>query len=129
MITQNEILTHVYNKCTFDISGSVYKVIRPTDSDKEDCVLNVLSGGVTKFEQDGQLSVKLYSFDLFVNNSYYQDTSRTSEFESMLFDFSNELISDSFISFDVESREIYTEKLQDTNQHYTILKINFKKVL
>lgn len=129
MITQNEILTEVYNRCTFDISGSVYKVIRPTDSETEDCVLNVLSGGVTKFEQDGQLSVKLYSFDLFINNSYYQDTSRTSEFESMLFDFSNELISDSFISFEVESREIYTEKLQDTNQHYTILKMNFKKVL
>lgn len=137
MMTQNEILTYIWELVTASdinlLNGGVYKNTRPTDSALDDCVISVISGQNAKFLQSGGLYIKIFYADIFMNNTYYENEIKADDYEKLLINFSNTLIKDNSFAFDIESRETYTERVQDTNvssikQHYAILKINFKKL-
>jgi hypothetical protein len=131
MKTQNDILTELYKAAKASpidgLTGGIYKRIRPTDSELEDCVLSTIGGVNGKFVQDGAILVKIFYKDKNVDNTYFEDTLRGGELEAMLLDFSTVLLKNNgFISFDVRSRQTYTEKFLEKNEHYAILRMNFK---
>jgi hypothetical protein len=131
MMTQNDILTIVYNIVKASpidgLNGGVYKSIRPTNSGLEDCVISLINGNNAKFVQDGGLFVKIYYLDLNQKDSYLEDTERGGELEKLLQDLSTELLkNNSGISFEVQSRQTYTARIEELKQHYAILRINFK---
>lgn len=131
MKTQNSILTDIWDIIKASpidaLNGGIYKVIRPTDSTFEDCIIHLINGITGKFLQDGALFVKIFYLDLNINNTYYEDTKRGGELEQLLIDLSQTLLSTNGYSFEVSSRETYTEAVQgDIWQHYAILKMNFK---
>lgn len=133
MKTTNQILSDFWvlvnsNASISALSGGVYKRTRPTESVLEDCVLHLISGTSGKFIQDGALYVKIFYNDLLVNNTYYEDTANGTTKESLLYALSEILLKMPGYTFYVDSREIYTEKAELINQHYAILKINFKNL-
>lgn len=133
MKTTNDILTVIYKivKASLidDLNGGVYKVTRPTDSKLQDCIISLISGQSEKFIQTGAVYVKIFFSDLFINNTHTQDFVTGSIMETLLYDLSLSLFKIKGYSFDIQSREIYSEALQETNEHYSILKINFKSLL
>jgi hypothetical protein len=132
--TNNEILTIVYNVVLNNsdipeiISGNVFKTIRKTDSQNEDCVISTISGITAKFLQDGFISVKIFYDDIFKDNTYYENSLRGEILEKELIKLSELLLKNNELRFEVDSVETYTEKVIDTNQHFAILKINFKNL-
>lgn len=134
MKTENEILTDVYNvvKTTpiNDLNGEIYKKTRLTDSNKEDCVISLISGLNAKFFRNGGLIVKIFYNDILINNTYREDDLNGQAKEELLINLSESLIDLNGYSFTMESRETYTEKFQEdsVNQHYAVLRINFKIV-
>ncbi len=136
MKTQNEILTDIYKivKTTpiNDLNGGIYKNRRPTDSPLEDTVISLISGISGKFLKDGALSVKIFYPDINSNNSYFEDTEEGQVLETLLFNLSTTLLNTEGYSFEISTRETYTEavtnedKKEELWQHYTILKMNFK---
>lgn len=131
MKTTNEILTDIWNIVTNDVAiaalnGGIYRKTRPTDSELNDCVIHLIPGVSAKFLNDGAIYIKLFYNDIFVNNSYLEDSITGSTFEQLLIDLSKTLLSTEGYSFDVQSREHYTEKVDEIHQYYAILKMNFK---
>lgn len=132
MKTQNEILTDIYkiikDSPINDLNGGIYKRIRPTSSTLEDCVISLINGTAAKFLQDGNLIVKIFFDDINSNNSYFLNDLKSQAVETLLFNLSNTLLNTNGYSFEVQSREIYTEPIEDENihQHYSVLRINFK---
>lgn len=130
MKTQNEILTDFWHVIAAspinDLSGGIYKKIRPTDSELEDCVFHVISGTNAKFLQDGALYVKIFYKDINNNNTYSEDALNGQVKEQLLLDLSEAFLRMNDYSFYVQSRETYTEAVEEIHQHYAILKINFK---
>jgi len=130
MMTQNDILTEVYKVVKASpidaLNGGIYKSIRPTDTGLEDCVISLINGTNAKFLQDGALSVKIYYKDLNQANSYLEDTKRGGELETLLFNLSETLLGNNLISFEIQTRQTYTARIEELKQHYAILKINFK---
>ena len=92
MKTTNEILTDIHtiikDSAINDLSGGIYKGVRPTNSELQDCVITTISGVVGKFVQDGALSVKIFFPDISIDNTYYEDTITGSLIEKLLFDLS-----------------------------------------
>lgn len=132
MKTQNEILTDIVgiiiNSPINDLNGEIYKKTRKTDSDLEDCVVSLISGNNAKFLQDGALYVKIFYSDIKnTDNTYCEDSLNGELKEKLLFDLSETLLKTNGYSFDIQSRETYTEKIIDEyfHQHYAILKMNF----
>lgn len=130
MKTKNEILTDVISVINstpiLALNGDIYKKIRKTDSKLEDCVLNVIPGVIGKFIQDGALYVKIFYNDISIDNSFYENTLRSQYMETLLYDLSESLLKNNTYSFDVMSRDISTESVEEIHQHFAILKINFK---
>ena len=131
MKTQNDILTALYLAAKASpidgLNGGIYKRIRPTDSELEDCVINTIGGVNGQFLQDGAILIKIFYNDVKENNTYFENTLRGGELEAMLLEFSNVLLKNNgFLSFDIRSRQTYTEKFLEMNQHYAILRMNFK---
>lgn len=132
MKTQNEILTDFYQVIKDSpidaLNGGIYKKTRPTASDLEDCVFHIIPGFNAKFLQDGGLFVKIFYLDTEENNTYSEDDLNGQAKERLLFDLSEDLIRMPHYSFQIQSRETYTEKVIDDeiHQHYAVLKINFK---
>ena len=132
MKSQNEILTDIYkiikNSPIDTLNGEIYKRTRQTTSNLEDCVISLISGSNAKFLQTGGLYVKIFYNDLEVNNTYTEDDLNGQVKELLLFDLSKSLLNMPGYSFDIQSRETYTESIEDESihQHYAILKINFK---
>jgi hypothetical protein len=128
--TKNEILTDVISVINstpiLALNGDIYKKIRKTDSKLEDCVLNVIPGVIGKFIQDGALYVKIFYNDISIDNSFYENTLRSQYMETLLYDLSESLLKNNTYSFDVMSRDISTESVEEIHQHFAILKINFK---
>ncbi len=128
--TQNEILTDIYllvkSTPINDLNGEVYKKTRVNDSTLEDCVISLISGNSAKFLQDSALYVKIFYNDIFTANTYSEDSTRNQIIEGLLWDLSELLLSYEGYSFDVQSREIYSESVDEINQHYVILKMNFQ---
>lgn len=133
MKTRNDILSDIYKIIKASpidaLNGGIYKTTRPTDSILNDCVFSLISGQTGKFLQNGGIYVKIFYPDLFINNSWIEDFSTGSQFETLLFNLSKTLLNTNGYSFDIQSREIYTEPLQETNEHYAILRINFLSTL
>ena len=131
MKTQNAILTDIYKIIKAspinDLGGGVYKKTRPTASILEDCVISLISGARAKFLQDAALYVKIFYNDIKSNNTYSENELSGQAKEQLLINLSETLLSTSGYSFEIESRETYTEKVldDDINQHFAILKINF----
>lgn len=133
MKTQNDILTDIYKivkSSPIDaLNGGVYKKIRPTNSKLEDCVIHLINGNNAKFLQDAALYVKIFYNDIQDDNTYYEDAKRGGELEQMLYDLSTTLYNANGYSFELQSRETYTEAVEGDkskiHQHYAILKINF----
>ena len=131
MKTKNAILTDIWQIISAGaigaLSGGVYKNTRPTDSELEDCVIRSVSGNTAKFLQNGALYVQIFYKDIFVNNINTEDTANGQTIEQLLIDLSEELLALSAYSFEIQSRETYTEAVQDVKilQHYAILKMNF----
>lgn len=136
MKTQNEILTDIYKiiKDSYidDLSGEIYKKTRKADSNLEDCVISLISGNNGKFLQDGGLYVKIFYPDIKnTDQTFSEDALKGQVIEGLLFDLSEVLLKKEGYSFDIQSREIYIEKVieDNINQHYAILKINFKIII
>lgn len=130
MKTENEILTDIYHIITTGAIGSlvggVYKKTRPSDSVLEDCIIHLIPGIKAKFLQNGALYVKIFYKDILENNTYFENAARGSYLEGLLYDLSEVLLTTEGYSFEVQTRETYTEKIPDIHQHYAILKMNFK---
>lgn len=130
MKTTNQVLTDVWTIVTASpinaLSGGVYKKTRPTASVLEDCVISLISGTSAKFVQDGAIYVKIFYADIFLNNSRLEDATNGAAKETLLYNLSETLLKTRGYHFYVESREIYTEAVEESNQHYAILKMNFK---
>jgi len=135
MKTQNEILTDIYkiikDSPINDLNGGIYKKTRKTASILEDCVISLISGVNGKFLQDAGLYVKIFYNDLEENNTFSEDDLKGQQMELLLFNLSETLLKTNGYSFDIQSRETYTEKVLDDaiKQHYAILKINFKIII
>lgn len=134
MKTQNNILSDVAEVISTtpinDLNGEIYKKTRPTDSILNDCLITLIPGVNGKFIQTAALYVKIFYNDLHIKNSYMEDMKTGSAMESLLFDLSETFLKKfSGYSFQVQSRETYTEKVVELNQHYAILKINFKTLI
>jgi hypothetical protein len=130
MKTRNDILTDIFKIISASpiktaINGGIYKVTRPTDSKLEDCIFHLINGVNDKFLQYSALYVKIFYNDLLINNTYSEDLSKGSTFERLLFDLSVILLHTNGYSFDIQTRETYTEAVIETRQHYALLKINF----
>ena len=130
MKTQNDILTIVYTLVKASpinaLAGEIYINIRKTGIVLEDCVISLINGTSGKFLQYGALSVKVFYNDLNVANSYAEDTKRGGELETLLQDLSTVLLKNPTVTFEIQSRETYTARLEEQNQHYAILKMNFQ---
>ncbi len=129
MKTKNEILTDIVHVVEaspiIDLAGDVYKKTRPTESKLEDCVVSLISGSTAKFLQDGAIYIKIFYLDINEQNSYYEDTLNGQAKEQLLIDLSTTLLSMNGYSFEIQSRETYIEKVEEINQHFAILKMNF----
>lgn len=129
MMTENEILTHVYKKAIISpiqaLSGQVYKKTRPTDSKAVDCIISLISGITGKQLQNGSIQVKIFYPKIEINNTYVEDTVTGQALEKILYDFSNVLIADTVISFDEDSREIYSVEVQESKEYFVIMKMNY----
>lgn len=132
MKTTNQILTDFYKVVTANVdiqalNGGVYKKIRPTDSQLNDVVVSIITGISGKFLNDGALSVKIFYNDLFINNSWIEDMALGSQLEQILINISTTLLQLNGYSFEVQTREHYTARIDDenTHQHYAILKMNY----
>jgi hypothetical protein len=131
MITTNEILTTVFSAIKAipaldNLTGGIYKKTRPTDSVLEDIVISNIAGTGKKFLQDGALYVKIFYKDFFINNTYYEDSVNGQAKEALLISLSETLLKNTSYSFDIRSREVYTEAVEELHQHYAILKINYQ---
>lgn len=135
MKTQNEILTDMYkiikDSPINDLNGGIYKKTRRAASILEDCVISLINGTNAKFLQVAGLYVKIFYNDLEENSTYSEDDLNGQSKELLLFNLSERLLKMTGYSFQVESRETYTEPVLDDkiNQHYAILKINFKTLI
>ena len=130
MKTTNTILSDIYTIVNASpiqaLNGGIYKKIRPTDSQLEDCIISLISGVDSKFIQDGALYVKIFYKDLFQANTYMEDTLNGSAKELLLWNLSETLLNTEGYNFYVETRELYTESVPEIHQHFAILKMNFK---
>lgn len=136
MKTIHEMLTDFYNliKTTpIDaLDGEVYKSTRKAGSTKEDCVVSVIGNVAGKFLQNSSISVKIFYNDIYIIDTYYEDTNNAQQKESLLYRLSELLLKLEGYSFDVMSREVYTSPVSDTDtqtdirQHFAILKMNFQ---
>ena len=75
------------------------------------------------------LYVKIFYVDSEQNNTFYEDSKRGGELENLLINLSTVLLKDNIYSFNVNSRETYTAKVDEIHQHYAILKMNFKVLI
>lgn len=133
MIPQNQILTRVISEIQkteiVNLTGGIYKKTRPTDSFLEDCTVNLITGGIGKFIQDGSLRVHLFYMDINILDTYYEDSNKAQIFENLLFNLSELLLLANIgVYFFENTREIYTSKIEDIHQHFAILKIDYKIV-
>lgn len=131
MKTTNEILSDIWKVVSADsaiagLSGGIYKKTRPTDSNLVDCVIHLIPGTAAKFLTDGAIYVKLFYKDINTNNSYFEDTAFGQVLEQMLIDLSGILLKTEGYAFEIQTREHYTEAVEDIHQHYAILKMNFQ---
>ena len=130
MKTTNTILSDIYTIINASpiqaLNGGIYKKIRPTDSQLEDCVISLISGTDSKFIQDGGLYIKIFYKDLFQANTYMEDALNGSAKELLLWNLSETLLNTEGYNFYPETRELYTEVVPEIHQHFAILKINFK---
>lgn len=130
MKTINKILSDIYVIINASpiaaLNGGIYKKIRPTGSELEDCIINVIPGTVRKFSQNGALYLKIYYLDLYQNNTYFEDTARGEQLEQLLLDLSEILLKNNTYVFDVQSRQIDNESIVELHQHLVILKMNFE---
>jgi len=110
------------------LNGGIYKRTRPTNSDLEDCVISIIPGTAAKFIQNGALYVKIFYKALFIDNTYYEDSVNALAKETLLINLSAILLKNKNYSFDIASREVYTEYVEELHQYYAILKINFVNV-
>lgn len=128
--TTNEVLSYIRTLLIASpinaLSGGIYKKTRPNDSILEDCVFHVIAGTTEKFLQNGALYVKIFYNDIFISNTYYEDSARGQILEKLLQEFSSVLLADDNYNFFERSRELYTEAVPEIHQHYAILKINFE---
>lgn len=130
MKTTNEILTDIWRIVSTSpitlLSGGIYKKTRPTDSSLEDCVISLISGVTAKFLQSEALYVKLFYVDVKRDNTYFEDEIRGQVLEQLLLALSETLLKTEGYSFDIQTRETYTERVIELNQHFAILKMNFQ---
>jgi len=136
ILTKNEILTDIWrlvseSDIATSISGNVIKSTRATDSKLEDCVISIIPGVSQKLVQDGAILIKIYYNDIKSGNTFYEDMQRGEVLERLLIEFSEYLLENNKYAFEGQTRETYTASVQeaDTQQHYAILKINFKKII
>jgi len=131
MKTTNEILNDIYaivntSFSTSNLTGAIYKKTRPTDSQLEDTIISLISGNNAKFVTDGAIYIKTFYKNLFINNTYYEDMERGQYIENLYIPLSETLVNTTGYFFDVQSREIYPEKVEEFEEYFIILKMNFK---
>lgn len=124
----SEIRTVVVNSPINDLSGEIYLKTRPTDSELEDCVISLISGTTAKFLTSAALYIKIFYKDIQQLNSWFEDMANGHTKEILLQNLSKVLLTTEGYSFDVQSREVYTEPVMDEQkkEHYAILKMNFQ---
>jgi hypothetical protein len=132
MKTKNEIIKQIITIINTtpikDLNGSVTSETRITDSVLNDCVVAIIASTTDKFIRYGALTVKIFYQDIVLNNTYFEDLTTGANLETLLYNLSTILLITHGYSFDVNSRELYTEKVQDKKEHFAILKINFKLI-
>lgn len=129
MKTENEILTYIYDNAIVSplqaLSGGIYKKVRPTNSTAEDCLISLISGITGKHLQNGSLQIKIFYNQMFANNTQMEDTVRGQVLQKLLYDFSLTLLQQSTISFEEDTREIYSVEVPEIKQYFAILKMNY----
>lgn len=131
MKTQNDILDDVYgllklSPISTTYSCPIYKQTRPAGSLAKDCVFHTILGVNSKFYRMGVLTVRIYYPDINNGSTYYEDTITGELLEQALIDFSGVLVNKSGYHFEIESRETFTEAVEEIHQHCALLKIKFK---
>lgn len=130
MKTINELLTDVYHvvqaSLIASLDGEIYKNdARPPKSEKEDCVIRVIAGTTGKHTQIHALSVALFYKAHKAGDVITEDSTRGQALHRLLLDLCDELNSMQGYVFALDSREVYSEKIQNVDQYYAILRINF----
>ena len=132
MRTSNDILSDIYQLLKADTSmnnlgGDIYKIMRKTNSIKDDIVINLISANTSRFENKGRLLITIFNQNIINNNTSFVNNLNVSRNEKLLYDFSEKLIEERPIESDVyysQSRRIYTEYLND--YCYSILNLDFE---
>lgn len=131
MRTSNDILSDIYQLLKADTSmnnlgGDICKIMRKTNSIKDDIVINLISANTSRFENKGRLLITIFNQNIINNNTSFVNNINVGRNEKLLYDFSKKLIEDRPIETDIyysQSRRIYTEYLND--YCYSILNLDF----
>lgn len=133
MKTLNEQLSDVYKVVTASpinaLSGAVYKNDgRPPKSEEEDCVIRIIHGTTGKHSQTHMLSVAIFYKAHIAGEVITEDSSRGQVLHGMLIDLCEEINKLQNYVFFLNTREVYSEKVQTAAQYYAILRINFTNI-
>lgn len=121
MTSSNEIKTIIYKIIKgspleneiISKGGSLYRNLRPTNSNKEDIVISVLANRNAQFQM-AYVNVNIYVPDIRRDNDYIEDETRTKILQKKAIDLFKEIVHNDY-KIEIESQEVF--KLQDANEH------------
>lgn len=95
------------------VTGKVYKVPRPVNSQLEDVVISVVARSASEI-QSFSVNVNLYVPDIKREDDYIEDTVRLRELSRLCFDFFETIVKDNYI-LNMDEQEC--QKVNDVNFH------------
>lgn len=110
------------------ISGKVYRNgLRPRDSQKEDAIV-IFTTGTPDEIQEGVVTVNIYvpDIDPYDNGVTVEDSERTEELEQLADEWVNSLTADKSCYKFRLMQTIYTEDEAAINQHFVVIKLQYR---
>lgn len=110
------------------ISGEVYRNgLRPRDSQKEDAIV-IFTTGTPDEIQEGVVTVNIYvpDIDPYDNGVTVEDSERTEELEQLADAWVNSLTADKSCYTFRLMQTIYTEDEAAINQHFVVIKLQYR---
>lgn len=95
------------------VTGKVYKVPRPVNSQLEDVVISIVARSASEI-QSFSVNVNLYVPDIKREDDYIEDTIRLRELSRLCFDFFETIVKDNYI-LNLDEQECM--KVNDVNFH------------
>lgn len=111
-----------------ELSGGMYKAgYRPRDSRKEDAIVKYTTG-ISDQIQEGIVTINIFvpDIDPYNDGVMVEDGNRTTQIERMAQDWVDQIateVSDYDISL---SEPIYTEDEPDIDQHFVVVRLNYR---